>query len=100
MEALSIALLSNIALGFSGSQYGGSTTAILGNLPGESSSLVTTLDGHAMARDGRAGAALAIAALASLFAGTVTTLVIAAAGPPIARFALLFQSPDYVAVMV
>ena len=85
---------------FYGSQYGGSTTAILVNLPGESSSVVTTLDGHAMARDGRAGAALAVAALASLFAGTVTTLVIAAAGPPIATLALLFQSPDYVAVMV
>jgi len=85
---------------FYGSQYGGSTTAILVNLPGESSSVVTTLDGHAMARDGRAGAALAVAALASLFAGTITTLVIAAAGPPIATLALLFQSPDYVAVMV
>ena len=85
---------------FYGSQYGGSTTAILVNLPGESSSVVTTLDGHAMARKGRAGAALAVAALASLFAGTVTALVIAAAGPPIAKLALLFQSPDYVAVMV
>lgn len=85
---------------FYGSQYGGSTTAILVNLPGESSSVVTTLDGHAMARNGRAGAALAVAALASLFAGTVTTLVIAAAGPPVAKLALLFQSPDYVAVMV
>ena len=85
---------------FYGSQYAGSTTAILVNLPGESSSIVTTLDGHAMALAGRAGAALAVAALASLFAGTVTTLVIAAAGPPIARLALLFQSPDYVAVMV
>jgi putative tricarboxylic transport membrane protein len=85
---------------FYGSQYGGSTTAILVNLPGESSSVVTTLDGHAMAREGRAGAALAVAALASLFAGTVTTLVIAAGGPPIAKLALLFQSPDYVAVMV
>ncbi|MBM3506796.1 MAG: tripartite tricarboxylate transporter permease [Alphaproteobacteria bacterium] len=85
---------------FYGSQYGGSTTAILVNLPGESSSIVTTLDGHAMAKEGRAGAALAVAALASLFAGTVTTLAIAAAGPPIAKFALLFQSPDYVAVMV
>jgi TctA family transporter len=62
--------------------------------------VVTTLDGHAMARNGRAGAALAVAALASLFAGTVTTLVIAAAGPPVAKLALLFQSPDYVAVMV
>jgi TctA family transporter len=85
---------------FYGSQYGGSTTAILVNLPGESSSVVTCLDGHAMARQGRAGAALAIAALASLFAGTVTTLAIAVGGPAIAGVALLFQSPDYVAVMV
>jgi TctA family transporter len=85
---------------FYGSQYGGSTTAILVNLPGESSSVITTLDGYAMANAGRAGAALAVAALASLFAGTVTTMVIAAAGPPIARIALLFQSPDYVAVIV
>jgi putative tricarboxylic transport membrane protein len=85
---------------FYGSQYGGSTTAILVNLPGESSSVVTCLDGHAMARSGRAGAALAIAALASLFAGTVTTLAIAVGGPAIASVALLFQSPDYVAVMV
>jgi TctA family transporter len=85
---------------FYGSQYGGSTTAILVNLPGESASVVTTLDGHAMAAAGRAGAALAVAALASLFAGTVTTMVIAAAGPPIAQLALLFQSPDYTAVLV
>jgi len=85
---------------FYGSQYGGSTTAILVNLPGESSSVVTCLDGYAMAQRGRAGAALAIAALASLFAGTVTTLAIAVGGPAIAGIALLFQSPDYVAVMV
>ncbi len=85
---------------FYGSQYGGSTTAILVNLPGESSSVVTCLDGYAMARQGRAGAALAIAALASLFAGTVTTFLIAWAGPAIASVALQFQSPDYVAVMV
>jgi putative tricarboxylic transport membrane protein len=85
---------------FYGSQYGGSTTAILVNLPGESSSVVTCLDGHAMARQGRAGAALAVAALASLFAGTVTTAAIALGGPAIAGVALLFQSPDYVAVIV
>jgi putative tricarboxylic transport membrane protein len=85
---------------FYGSQYGGSTTAILVNLPGESSSVVTCLDGYAMARQGRAGAALAIAALASLFAGTITTLAIALGGPAIAGIALLFQSPDYVAVML
>lgn len=85
---------------FYGSQYGGSTTAILVNLPGESSSVVTCLDGYAMARQGRAGAALAIAALASLFAGTITTFAIAFGGPAIAGIALLFQSADYVAVMV
>ena len=83
-----------------GAQYGGSTTAILVNMPGESSSVVTCLDGHAMARQGRAGAALAIAALASLFAGTVTTAAIALGGPAIASIALLFQSADYVAVIV
>src|SRR6186713_1502084 len=65
-----------------GAQYGGSTTAILVNMPGESSSVVTCLDGYQMARKGRAGAALAIAALASLFAGTVATLLIAVASPP------------------
>ncbi len=85
---------------FYGSQYGGSTTAILVNLPGESSSVVTCIDGYAMAQQGRAGAALAIAALASLFAGTVTTFVIAFAGPAIAGIALLFQSTDYVSVMI
>ena len=62
-----------------GAQYGGSTTAILVNVPGESSSVVTCLDGHQMARKGRAGAALAIAALGSLFAGTVSTGIIAIA---------------------
>ena len=58
---------------FYGAQYGGSTTAILVNLPGETSSVVTCIDGHQMARQGRAGAALAIAALGSFFAGTVAT---------------------------
>src|ERR671927_1372150 len=62
---------------FYGAQYGGSTTAILVNLPGESSSIVTCLDGHQMARQGRAGSALAIAALGSFFAGTVSTMIIA-----------------------
>ena len=85
---------------FYGSQYGGSTTAILVNLPGESSSVVTCLDGYAMAQQGRAGAALAVAALASLFAGTVTTIAIALGGPAIASIALKFQSPDYASVMV
>ncbi|NVO15306.1 MAG: tripartite tricarboxylate transporter permease [Rhodoplanes sp.] len=84
---------------FYGSQYGGSTTAILVKLPGESSSVMTCLDGYEMARQGRAGAALAIAALASLFAGIVTTLVIAVAGPPLADIAILFGPVDYVALL-
>ncbi len=85
---------------FYGAQYGGSTTAILVKIPGETSSVVTILDGHAMAQQGRAGPALAIAAIASLFAGSVVTLLIAAAGPPLASIALLFHSADYVSVML
>src|SRR5712692_7555681 len=73
-----------------GAQYGGSTTSILVNLPGEASSAVTCLDGYQMARQGRAGAALCIAALGSFFAGCVGTLLIALAGPPLAEWALLF----------
>jgi TctA family transporter len=83
-----------------GAQYGGSTTAILVNVPGESSSVVTCLDGHQMARKGRAGAALAIAALGSLFAGTVSTLIIAVASPPLSEFAIRFLAPEYFALMV
>src|SRR5512138_2350336 len=73
-----------------GAQYGGSTTAILVNLPGETSAVVTAIDGYQMARQGRAGAALAIAAIGSFFAGTVCTLIIALFGPPIAEMALEF----------
>jgi putative tricarboxylic transport membrane protein len=83
-----------------GAQYGGSTTAILINLPGESSSIVTALDGHAMARQGRAGAALATAAVASFFAGTVATFVIACLAPPLGNLALKFQAPEYFSLMV
>jgi putative tricarboxylic transport membrane protein len=83
-----------------GSQYGGSTTAILVNLPGESSSVVTCLDGHQMARRGRAGAALCIAALGSFFAGTVATVVIAGLAPLLANFALQFGAPDYFALVI
>src|SRR3954466_3031984 len=68
-----------------GAMYGGSTTAILVNLPGESASVVTTLDGFQMARQGRAGAALAVAALGSFFAGSVATVFIAVASPPLAQ---------------
>jgi putative tricarboxylic transport membrane protein len=82
-----------------GAQYGGSTTAILVNLPGETSSVVTTLDGHQMARQGRAGAALAVAALGSFFAGSVATLFIALASPPLAQLGLQFQAPEYFALM-
>ena len=83
-----------------GAQYGGSTTAILVNVPGESSSVVTCLDGHQMARKGRAGAALAIAALGSLLAGTVSTLIIAVASPPLSEFAIRFLAPEYFSLMV
>ena len=83
-----------------GAQYGGSTTAILVNLPGESSSVVTTLDGHKMALKGRAGAALAIAALASVFAGTISTAAVAAFSPLLASVAFSFGAPEYFSLMV
>jgi putative tricarboxylic transport membrane protein len=83
-----------------GAQYGGSTTAILVNIPGEASSVVTTIDGHAMARAGRAGPALGIAAIGSFFAGCVSTLVIALAAPPLAAVALQFGPAEYFSLMV
>jgi putative tricarboxylic transport membrane protein len=83
-----------------GAQYGGSTTAILINLPGESSSIVTALDGYRMAQQGRAGAALATAAIGSFFAGTVATFVIAFLAPPLSAVALKFQAPEYFSLMV
>lgn len=83
-----------------GAQYGGSTTAILVNLPGEASSVVTAIDGYQMARQGRAGLALSTAAIGSFFAGCVATLVIAAFAPMLARAALKFTAPEYFAVMV
>ncbi len=83
-----------------GAQYGGSTTAILVNIPGEATSVVTTLDGHQMALQGRAGVALGVAALGSFFAGTVSTLVIAAVGVPLTKIALLFGPAEYFALMV
>ena len=85
---------------FYGAQYGGSTTAILVNLPGESSSVVTALDGYQMARQGRAGTALATAAIASFFAGTVSTFLIALAAPPLSEVALKFGPADYFSLMV
>lgn len=83
-----------------GAQYGGSTTAILINLPGESSSAVTALDGYQMARQGRAGPALAAAALSSFFAGTIATVFVAALAPPLTNIALQFGSPEYFGLMV
>src|SRR6201988_2399474 len=82
-----------------GAQYGGSTTAILVNIPGEVTSVVTTIDGHPMARQGRAGAALGIAALGSFFAGCVATLIIAGLAVPLTRVALLFGPAEYAALM-
>jgi TctA family transporter len=83
-----------------GAQYGGSTSAILINLPGESSSAVTAIDGHQMARQGRAGPALATAAIGSFFAGSVATLVLAVAAPPLTRIALKFGSAEYFSLIV
>jgi len=83
-----------------GAQYGGSTTAILVNLPGEASSVVTVLDGYQMARQGRAGPALAIAAIGSFVAGCVATLIIATAAPPLAEVALKFGPAEYFSLMV
>ncbi len=83
-----------------GAQYGGSTTAILVNIPGESSSVVTCIDGHMMARKGRAGAALTIAALGSFFAGCVSTAVLAAFSKPLVVVANTFTSPDYFGLLL
>src|SRR5499426_1489850 len=83
-----------------GSQYGGSTTSILVNLPGEAASVVTTLDGYQMAKQGRAGAALAASAIGSFFAGTVATFLIAGFGPPLAAVALSFGPAEFFSLMV
>jgi putative tricarboxylic transport membrane protein len=83
-----------------GASYGGSTTAILVNLPGESSSVVTCIDGYQMGRQGRAGPALAIAALGSFFAGCVGTILIALFGPPLAELAFEFGAAEYFSMMV
>jgi len=83
-----------------GAQYGGSTTAILVNMPGESSSVVTCLDGYQMARKGQAGAALAIAALGSFFAGTCATVLVAAVSLPLSALALKFGPAEYFSLMV
>src|SRR3990170_2193638 len=95
-----IASLIMLAGIYYGAQYGGSTTAILITLPGESSSAVTAIDGYQMARQGRAGPALAAAALGSFFAGSVATLLLAFFAPPLARAALSFGAPEYFALIV
>lgn len=83
-----------------GAQYGGSTTAILINMPGESSSAVTAIDGYQMARQGRAGVALAVAAIGSFFAGTVSTFLVALFAPPLTAIALQFGAAEYFSLMV
>ena len=83
-----------------GAQYGGSTTAILVNLPGESSSVVTVIDGYQMARKGRAGPALAAAGLGSFFAGSVGTLILAAFAPPLTEVAFKFGPAEYFSLMI
>jgi TctA family transporter len=85
---------------FYGAQYGGSTTAILVNLPGEASSVITALDGHAMAKRGEAGKALATAAIGSFVAGTVATFLIALFAPPLAEMALKFGPAEYFSLLV
>jgi len=82
-----------------GAKYGGSTTSILLNVPGESASVVTCIDGHQLARKGRAGPALGIAAIASFIAGTVGVLGLMLVAPPLAKLALAFSSPEYFALM-
>src|SRR5204862_1408708 len=83
-----------------GAQYGGSTTSILINIPGESSSVVTALDGHQMAKQGRAGPALAIAAIGSFIAGCFSTVLVAALGAPLTSVALMFGPAEYFSLMV
>lgn len=83
-----------------GAMYGGSTTSILVNIPGEAASVVTCIDGHQMALQGRAGPALGIAAFGSFIGGTITVLLLAFIAPPLARFALRFGPPEYFSLMV
>ena len=83
-----------------GAKYGGSTTSILLNVPGESSSVVTCIDGYAMARKGRAGAALGMAAIASFIAGTFGVVALMLVAPPLAKLSLAFSAPEYFALMV
>lgn len=95
-----VAALIMLAGIYYGAQFGGSTTSILVNMPGEMASVVTCLDGHQMAKQGRAGPALAVAALGSVFAGIVATIFIALFAPPMAQLALLFGPAEYVSLML
>src|SRR6266540_4552362 len=83
-----------------GSQYGGSTTSILMRIPGEAASVMTCIDGNAMAKKGRAGAALCIAAVGSWIAGTFGVIVLTLIAPPLATFALRFGPPEYTALLM
>src|SRR6266498_3640995 len=93
----SVVMLAGI---YYGSQYGGSTTAILMRLPGEAASVMTCIDGYAMAQNGRAGAALCIAAVGSWIAGTFGVIMLTLIAPPLAAFALRFGPPEYTALLV
>ena len=95
-----VAALIMLAGIYYGAQYGGSTTAILVNLPGESSSVVTTIDGYQMVRRGRAGVALATAGIGSFFAGCVATLILAAFAAPLSELAFKFGPAEYFSLMV
>src|SRR5689334_13282774 len=83
-----------------GSQYGGSTTSILMRIPGEASSVMTCIDGYAMAKRGRAGAALTIAAVGSFIAGTFGVVVLTIVAPPLATLAVRFGPPEYTALLI
>src|SRR5512136_1575495 len=83
-----------------GAMYGGSTTSILVNIPGESASVITCMDGHKMAMQGRAGPALAIAAIGSFVAGTFSVIVLQVVGKPLAGYALRFGPPEFFALMI
>jgi putative tricarboxylic transport membrane protein len=93
----SLIMLSGI---YYGAQYGGSTTSILLNIPGESSSVITCIDGYQMARQGRAGPALAIAAIGSLVAGCIGTFLVGLFGPPLAAIALKFSAVEYFSLLL
>src|SRR5512138_2652345 len=82
-----------------GAMYGGSTTSILVNIPGESASVITTIDGHKMAKQGRAGAALAIAAIGSFIAGTLAVVILTVVGRPVASMALYFGPAEFFSLM-